>query len=357
MTARIYHPEASSSLNGKILYLPTTISNSFFPSHDSIISTLSKITSSTIIYPVPPDTPEPFPQSIHNLLRIYDATTDKAPTAIVTSGIAATTATAMAMTEPNIKGIGIWSGIFDLTKSSATSTRWNRPLEHWEHLPTNALPPVPESTNSLAITRDEFKALRRHYYPNPETWLDPFASPLAFFMGSNVIFSRMNLTEIMGEDIRQKMAGMVSYSENDWEAEVYIYPRIDLMLRTWNSFPPASRRGDFPKIRIVVPEKEEGAEENGNDVAFAQAEKFGKIARKGLASWLKPRLRSTTNSPGISASTPTLDAELDEETEAKSEAEMIVQVDTLSKEDTGVEEVSLMARWIRWVLEGPSASG
>jgi hypothetical protein len=263
----------------------------------------------------------------------------------------------MAMTEPAIKGIGIWGGIFDLTKSSATSTRWNRPLEHWEHLPTNALPPVPKSTNSLTITRDEFKALRRHYYPNPETWLDPFASPLAFFMGSNVVFSRMNLTEVMGEGIRQQMVKMDSYSESDWEGEVYIYPRIDLTLRTWNSFPPATRKEDFPKIRIVAPEKEEGAEENGNDVAFAQAEKFGNIAKKGLASWLKSKLRSTPMD--TSASTPTLGMELDEESEAMKEAEfeaeMMVKVDTLSKEDTGVEEVNLMARWIKWVFEGPSA--
>lgn len=174
-----------------------------------------------------------------------------------------------------------------------------------------------------------------------------------------MVFSRMNLTEIMGEGIRQQMVGMKSYSESDWEAEVYIYPRIDLMLRTWNTFPPASRMEDFPKIRIVAPEKQEDAEENGNDVAFTQAEKFGNIAKKGLASWLKSRLWSTPNALGTSASTSTLDAELDEETEAMKEIEfeanMMVQVDTLSKEDTGVEEVNLMARWIKWVLEGPSA--
>ncbi|KAI5852715.1 hypothetical protein DFP73DRAFT_589784 [Morchella snyderi] len=357
MTARIYHPQASSSLNGnKILYLPSTIPNSFFPSHDSIISTLSQITSSTIIYPVPADTAEPFPQSIHNLLRIYDATTDKAPTAIITSGIAATTATAMAMTEAAIKGIGIWGGIFDLTKYSATSTRWNRPLEHWEHLPTNALPPVPESTNSLTISKDEFKALRRHYYPNPETWLDPHASPLAFFMRSKVVLSRMNLTEINGEAVRKEMVKMSSYSESDWEAEVYIYPRIDLTLRTWNIFPPPSRE-DFPKIRIVAPEKKEGAEENGSDVVFAQAEKFGSIAKKGLANWYKWKLRSS--SADTSASTTRLSMTLSEEVEvmkeAESEAEMVVKVDTLSKEDTGVEEVNLMAHWIKWVLQGPLA--
>lgn len=172
-----------------------------------------------------------------------------------------------------------------------------------------------------------------------------------------MVFSRMNLTEVMGEGIRQQMVKMDSYSESDWEGEVYIYPRIDLTLRTWNSFPPATRKEDFPKIRIVAPEKEEGAEENGNDVAFAQAEKFGNIAKKGLASWLKSKLRSTPMD--TSASTPTLGMELDEESEAMKEAEfeaeMMVKVDTLSKEDTGVEEVNLMARWIKWVFEGPSA--
>lgn len=339
---RLYHPREPHHLCRNIIFIPPPAPSPFQP--NQVIPILSHKTGATIITPLPPDTVRPFPQPLHELIRIYDecgAGASESQTAIVSAGIAAPFAASIAMTEPRVKALGIWGGIMDLTVHAERATAWNRQVEKWEHYEPPPPPPPPPSTaatgpSALAITEAEFCSLRRNHFPNPETWTDPFASPQMFFRSSGVEFSRLTLKEIWGKNAlaewnRDKLLEEVEELEAQSRGEdadaSFIFPRRQS--RVHQDFPPEKRETQFPKIRLVLPAEGGG----GDDVAVSQGTAFAEVYRSNLIRWFK-LYHGDVN-----------------EQEVTNIVDEKAFVESLRAGDTFEDEIERMGAWLEWVLK------
>lgn len=337
---RLYHPLKPGPLRLNIIFIPPPAPSPFQPNR--VIPILSDRTHATIITPLPPDTVRPFPQPLHELIRIYDecgAGDSESQTAIVSAGIAAPFAASIAMTEPRVKALGIWGGIMDLTVHAERATAWNRQVEKWEHYE----PPPPPSPSTavtgppaLAITEAEFCSLRRNHFPNPETWTDPFASPQMFFRSPGVEFSRLTLKEIWGKNAlaewnRDKLLEEIEELEAQSRGEdadaSFIFPRRQS--RVHQDFPPEKRETQFPRVRLVLPAEGSG---DGDDVAMSQGRAFAEVYRSNLTRWFK------LYHGGVN------------EEEVANTVEAKTLVENLIAGETFEDEIYGMGRWLKWAL-------
>lgn len=343
---RIYHPNQTPALRANIFFVPPPASSPFQP--DRVIPHLSYMTSATIITPQLGDNSQMFPQSLHTLLKIYDhCKTDSTRTAILTASIAAPLATSIALTEPGVHALGIWGGVLDLSVHASQATAWDRESESWKHYEP---PPQHAPASALGIPESEFWALRKQYFPNPETWTDPFASPQLFFRSAGVEFSRLTLKQIWGRNaldewnrdkIQEEIDELQAQAKGEDLNASLIYPRRQA--RLMQDFPPEDRAMPFPRVRIVVPARGEGEEDeedeeegtvvDADDVAEAQGLAFAEMYKSSLVRWFDRYDRSVS------------------EFEALEIAENKVLVDTLKAGESLEYEVGRMGHWLRWVLE------
>lgn len=301
------------------------------------------MTGATIITPLPPDAPRPFPQPLHDLLKIYDhCKPDIIQTAILAAGIAAPLAASIAVTEPHVKALGIWGGIMDLTMHAERATAWNRRDERWEHYAPPKFTPSSSSTttttepSALAITEAEFWFLRRHYFPNPETWTDPFASPHLFFRSAGVEFSRLTLKEIWGKNpiaewdrdkMLEEIEELKAQSQGEDGNAGLIFPRRQS--RLYQDFPPEKRETPFPRMRLVLPVEKDSED----DVVASQGLAFADVYKSSIVRWfhLYRALLHEDDVAGI--------------------AESKVLIQRFGAQDSLEREVAIMGHWLKWVLD------
>lgn len=176
-------------------------------------------------------------------------------------------------------------GILDLTTHAEKATAWNRKCDKWDHFK-----PPPSTTAKeirLGITEEEFWKLRKQYFPNPETWADPFASPQLFCRSASVEFSRLTMRQIWGKKMlegfkrERKLFGGAweRYGLDDDDEGNFIYPRRQA--RIFQNFPPQGREKPFPWIKLILPAVHEGKD----DVTAAQGKAFADATKTALAQW------------------------------------------------------------------------